>query len=134
MKVVASCVEVRNVVSHFDDLLLQLLFSIVLVLQLFLKLFLLILEVFRNLLLLIVQLNDHVVHVLDLLRLSSNHLLVVLLDQVVVHQGVALVAYSVFLNVYLRELPLSLRANIADRFATPLTMTDWICREHLSEL
>jgi len=134
VKVVTSCVEVRNDVGNIDNLLLELLFSIVLVLQLFFKLFLLALEVFRNLLLLVVKLNDNVVHVLDLLRLSCNHLFVVLLYQVVVHQSVALVAHSVFFSVCLRELPLRLRTNVADRFTAPLAMANWICGEHLSEL
>ena len=54
----------------------------------------------------------------------------VLLDQVVVHLCVAFVADSVLLCVGLGELPFSLRANVTNRLATALAVTDGVRRKY----
>jgi hypothetical protein len=123
---VAGRVEIGDLVGHLLDLALEHLLADDLLIQLLLELALVFFELLLLPLLLIVEVDDVIVHGCDLLCLSLDHLLVVLLNSVVVHLGVALVADPVQLFVCDTQLPAVLAAHLAHGLRAPFTVPDRI--------
>ena len=133
MQSVADRIQIRNLVSHFFDRILKLLLSHYFLVQFIFQVPTILLELFLLLLLLVVKFFDVGVHSFDLLLLSCDHLLVVLLDRVVVHHGVALVTDTVQLDVLHRKLALRVAASLADSFAAAGAVLDCSADELLLE-
>lgn len=129
MESIPGSIQIRDPKSHLLHILLQLLLLQSLHVELFLQVSLVLLELFLLLLLLVVQLHDVLIHCLDLLSLSLDDLLVVLLNSVVVHFGVAFITNTVKFFVHDRKLPRVLRTDLADGFCAFLTVTDWVVTE-----
>lgn len=95
MKSVPRSIEITDPVGHLLDLVFQVLLLDDLLIELLLKALLVFLKCLLLLLLLVVQLDNIVVHRLNLLSLGEDHFFVVLLNGVIIHFGVAFVAHSV---------------------------------------
>ena len=133
MQGVTDRIQIRNLVRHLFDRVFQLLLFHYFLVQFLLQVPTVLLELLLLLLLLVVELFDVGVHRFDLFLLSRNHFFMVLLDGVVVHHGVALVADTVQLDVLHRKLALRVAASLADSFAAAGAVLDCSADELLLE-
>jgi hypothetical protein len=129
---VSRSIQVADSVSHLLHLVLQVLLLHDFLIQGLFQSFLVFFEGFFLLLLLVVQLHDVVIHCLDFLGLRENDLFVVLLNRVVVHFGVALVAHAVEFLIGHAQLARVLGANLADGFRASLAVADGVS-DHFGE-
>jgi hypothetical protein len=110
------------------DLTLELLFPYDFSVELFFQLSLIFFKLLLLFLFLIIEVNDVVIHRCDFFGLGLNDLLVILLDRVVIHLGVAFIANSMHLLVSDGELSRVLRTDFTDSFSTFFTMSDRVAQ------